>query len=117
MNQDLQVPGDWIPASCSMPMAEQPLRLAEFDALFAEDVLSVEQTSSREIALALRPESHVAARAAQLAAAETDCCSFFTFGFTITEGRVDMVVSTGPRHEDVLAALASRAASLAGTAA
>ena len=117
MNQDLQVPGDWVPSSCTMPTAEQPLRLAEFDALFAEDVLSVEQTSSGEVALALKPESHVAARAAQLAAAETGCCSFFTFGITITEGRLDMVVSSDPRHEDVLAALASRAASLVGTAA
>ncbi|MEU9473975.1 hypothetical protein AB0D78_47270 [Streptomyces avermitilis] len=26
----------WIPASCTLPTTEQPLRVAEFDALFAE---------------------------------------------------------------------------------
>ncbi|MFJ8509792.1 hypothetical protein [Streptomyces avermitilis] len=26
----------WIPASCTLPATEQPLRVAEFDALFAE---------------------------------------------------------------------------------
>jgi len=117
MNENLLGLGDWLPSSCTMPTAEQPLRRAEFDALFGQDVLSVERKSSREVALALKPESEVAARAARLAAAETECCSFFTFGFTITEGRVDMVVSTDLKHEDVLAALAARAASLVGTAA
>jgi hypothetical protein len=116
MNHDLQLQGDWVPASCTLPTVEQPLRRAEFDALFAEDVLSVEQTSSGEVALALKPDTKVAARAAQLATTETGCCSFFTFGLTITDGRVDLVVSTDPKHGDVLAALASRAASLVGTA-
>jgi hypothetical protein len=117
MNENLKVQDDWVPASCTLPTVEQPLRRAEFDALFAEGVLAVEQTSSGEIAIALKPESEVAARAAQLATAETSCCSFFTFAFTITDGRVDMVVSTDPQHEDVLAALASRAAYLVGTTA
>jgi hypothetical protein len=117
MNESLLQRDDWVPASCTMPTAERPLRRAEFDALFAEDVLSVERTSAREVALALRPEPEVAGRAAHLAAAETGCCSFFTFGLTITDGRVDMVVSTDHKHSDVLAALAARAASLVGTAA
>ena len=117
MSENLLEQGDWIPASCTMPTAEQPLRLAEFDALFAEDVLSVQQTSPSEVALGLRPEAEVAARAAQLAAAETGCCSFFTFDLTLTGGRADLVVSTGPEHTDVLAALAARASALIGTAA
>ncbi len=117
MNENLQLQDDWVPSSCTLPTVEQPLRRAEFDGLFAADVLSVEQRTSSEVALALRPESAVAARAAHLATAETGCCSFFTFAFTITEGRVDMVVSTDPEHGDVLAALAARATSLAGTSA
>jgi len=115
MNENLQLQDDWVPASCTLPTVDQPLRRAEFDALFAEDALTVEQTSPRAIAIALKPESEVAARAARLATAETGCCSFFTFALTITDGRVDMVVSTDPQHGDVLAALAARATSLVGT--
>ncbi len=117
MNQDRHLQDDWVPASCSLPTAEQPWRRAEFDALFAQDVLSVEQTSPGEVTVALKPDATVAARAAQLAAAETGCCSFFTFGLTISDGHVDMVVTTDPRHRDVLAALATRAAALVGAAA
>lgn len=107
---------DWVPAACTLPTVEQPLRRAEFDALFSQDVIDIAQASPQQVTLTLRAEPEVAARAAKLAAAETGCCSFFTFGFTITDGRVDMVISAASPHEDVLAALATRATSLAGAA-
>ena len=31
---------DWVPAACTLPTTEQPLRRAEFDGLFAKDLLS-----------------------------------------------------------------------------
>lgn len=114
MNTNLLAQDDWVPAACTLPTAEQPLRRAEFDALFSRDVLDIAQTSPPQITLALRPDPEVAARAAKLAAAETGCCSFFTFGLTITDGRIDMVISAKSPHEDVLAALAARATSLVG---
>jgi hypothetical protein len=115
MTDDLMADEDWVPAACTLPTAEQPLRRGEFDALFAEDVISVNQLSPLQVRLELRPDAEVAARAASLAAKETGCCSFFTFGLSITEGRVAMTVSTEPAHEAVLAALGGRAQAKVGS--
>jgi hypothetical protein len=109
MTDDLIVDVDWVPAACTLPTAEQPLRRAEFDELFAEDVLGVNQLSPQQVRLELRPDAEVAARAASLAAKETGCCSFFTFGLTITDGTVSMTISTEQEHRTVLAALGARA--------
>ena len=62
-----------------------------------------------EVRFELRPSAEVAARAAGLAAQETGCCSFFTFGLTVTDGTVSMTVSTEAAHGTVLAALRARA--------
>ena len=105
---------DWVPKSCTLPTVDQPLRRAEFDELFAIDVLSVEQISEVETRFDLRADPEVAARAATLAAKETACCSFFRFDLTITDGEVGMRVSTAKVHEDVLAALTARAQSKIG---
>ena len=109
MTNDLMLDDDWIPAACTLPTVEQPLRRAEFDDLFAADVLSVHQPTRQELQFELRPDAEVAARAARLAAKEAGCCSFFTFGLTITEGVVLMTVLTEPAHETVLTALGARA--------
>lgn len=114
MDEKLILPDDWVPAACTLPTVEQPLRRAEFDDLFTKDVLRVAQTSSREVRFELRAEPDVAGRAASLAARETACCSFFTFDLTVSDGRVAMLVSTAPDHEPVLAALAARAHAKAG---
>lgn len=115
MTNDLMVGDDWVPAACTLPTSEQPLRRGEFDALFAQDVLSVVQLSPLEVRLELRPDAEVAARAASLAAKETGCCSFFTFGLTITDGTVSMTVSTEQEHRTVLAALGARAQAKVGS--
>jgi hypothetical protein len=105
---------DWVPAACTLPTVDQPLRRAEFDDLFANDVLTVDQISPAEVRFELRADPEVAGRAASLAARETGCCSFFTFDLTITDGRLAMVVSTAPEHAPVLAALTARAQAKAG---
>ena len=106
---------DWIPEAYTLPTTERPLRRAEFDDLFAEDVLTVHESSPLEVRLELRAEPDVAARAAQLAAKETACFSFFRFDVVATDGRVAMVVSTESPHEVVLAAMAERAKATLGT--
>jgi hypothetical protein len=106
---------DWVPASCTLPLTEQPLRRREFDELFAHDVTAVHAESPDRIRLELRVDPGVAARAASLAVKETGCCSFFAFELAICDGTVSLAVSTAPGHEELLAALRGRAESrLAG---
>jgi hypothetical protein len=102
----------WVPDACTLPTAEQPLRLAEWDALFAADVTGVtdvQQTAADTVRLTLRPDAAVAARAADLAARETACCSFFEFTLTATGGHLTMQIRTPAAQIDVLDALAARA--------
>jgi hypothetical protein len=105
----------WIPAACTLPTTERPVRRAEFDDFFTLDVLGVDQVSPREVRLELRPDPEVAARAARLAVKETGCCSFFTFGLSITDGTTSMTISAEQPHEAVLAALGARARARAGS--
>ncbi len=114
MTENLLAGDDWVPAACTLPTGEQPLRRAEFDALFAEDVTSVDQISPEQVRFELRAEPGVAARAADLAVKETDCCSFFDFGLRIGAGKVSMTVTTGATHKAVLEALRDRAAARVG---
>ncbi|WP_395105405.1 hypothetical protein [Actinomadura sp. SCN-SB] len=100
----------WAPQACTLPTAERPLRLAEFDALFAEAVTEVRPATSGEVQLMLRPDPEVAGRAAELAVRETGCCSFFTFTLTATGGELALQIGAGDRHLAVLEALAARAA-------
>lgn len=108
---------DWVPASCTLPTVEQPVRRQEFDDLFAHDLREVVQESPGRVRLELRADPAAAARAADLATRETGCCGFFTFRLTIADGEVALEVETAPRHEEVLAALAARAESRRTTAA
>ncbi|PPK71438.1 hypothetical protein V5P93_003304 [Actinokineospora auranticolor] len=68
----------WVPRACALPTAEQPLRLAEFDALFTA-LRAVERPEPTRLRLVL--DASVEAIARDLAARETECCSFFTFAF------------------------------------
>ena len=105
---------DGVPAACTLPTDEQPLRRAEFDALFAEDVTSVDQLSPERVRFELRVDPDAAARAAGLAVKETGCCSFFDFDLFIGEGKVSMTVSTSTTHAAVLTALRDRATAWIG---
>lgn len=92
------------------------MRLAEFDALFTHHVQQVHRADASRVVLALTGGPQVAGTAADLAARESACCSFFTFDLIITNGTLMLAVSTTAAHVDVLAALADRAESLAGAA-
>ncbi|WP_326555375.1 hypothetical protein [Micromonospora sp. NBC_01813] len=105
-----QVDGSWGPPTCTLPTAEQPLRLAEFDYLFASAVSGVARVDRTRVRLDLRPEPTLAARAADLMMRESDCCSFFTFTLTATGGQLALDVAVPAGHVDVLDALAARAA-------
>lgn len=97
-----------IPASCSLPAVEQPLRVAEFDRLFAESVLRFTRTDATKLDLVLSAEAEVAAR--DLARRETECCSFFDFQFASTGPDVVMSITVPASHIEVLDALTERVA-------
>jgi hypothetical protein len=103
------LPGPWVPEACTLPTVEQPLRLAEFDSLFADAVRSVDRVDPLRVRLELGPDPDVAARAAHLVVRETQCCSFFTFTLSATGGQVLLEVAVPVGRGDVLDALADRA--------
>jgi hypothetical protein len=100
----------WVPDVCVLPTAEQPLRQAEFDELFRGAVRSVDRIDNRRAIFELAPEPSVAARVADLAVRESDCCSFFTFGLIATGGRLTLDIAVPAAYVAVLDALVRLAA-------
>ncbi len=101
----------WIPEACTLPTAERPLRLREFDAMFAEATRDVRRVSDDHLRVELAPSPEVASRVADLAARETSCCSFFTFTLTAASGALLLDVTVPAGHTDVLDGLAARVSS------
>jgi hypothetical protein len=105
-----------VPDACTLPTAERPLRLAEFDALFATAVRRVDTVSTIHARLHLTGSAGLADRVRDLAARETECCSFFTFtttGQPATDGEaVVLDIEVPPAHADVLASLTQRASAV-----
>jgi hypothetical protein len=100
----------WVaPEACTLPTADQPLRVAEFDELFANVVTRVDRPAATRLLLGLPTDPAVAARTADLAVRENACCSFFTFTLTMSEAGLALEVVVPEGHTDVLDALAARA--------
>lgn len=73
-----QVETGWVPTeACTLPTAEQPLRLSEFDDLFSDALHAVERHSPTWLRLRLSDGEGVEDRARSLTAREADCCDFF----------------------------------------
>ncbi|MFF9851135.1 hypothetical protein [Streptomyces litmocidini] len=100
----------WVPQSCTLPTEEQPLRVAEWDALFAERLQALSRPQPLHLRLDLADGDGVEARIQDLAERESGCCSFFTFTLTSRKDVIHLDVSVGRAHEAVLDALASRTA-------
>ncbi|MDV3220403.1 hypothetical protein [Intrasporangium sp.] len=69
-----------VPEACTLPTAEQPSRIAEWGSLFTH-VLATASLGAQRGRIILPADDALAARARDLAARETSCCSFFTFEF------------------------------------
>jgi hypothetical protein len=84
----------WVPEACTLPTPQRPLRVAEFDALFAQAVRAPERAGASVLRLYLPPGESVVSRLRDLVARETSCCSFFSFELhpsatgTVLEARV-----------------------------
>ncbi len=100
---------DWVPAACTLPTAERPLRVAEFDTLFAGAVRTVRRVSATQLTLLLEPAPGRGDLVRELTRRETECCSFFTF--TLTDGDpLRLEVTVPPTHVEVLDSLARETA-------
>ena len=96
---------DWAHDACTLPSTERPVRIAEFDGLFAAVRRSVRPEPTR---LDLLLPGDVEATARDLARRESECCSLFTFEFESTGDDVLMHVAVPPQHVEVLDAIEAR---------
>jgi hypothetical protein len=100
------------PEACTLPTAEQPLRLAEFDDLFSS-VREVELLDATRARLHLGGPPGLGDRTRDLAARESACCSFFRFTTTSEPAgageSVRLLIEVPAARAGVLAALVRRA--------
>jgi hypothetical protein len=105
-----------VPEECTLPAADQPLRLAEFDHLFATAVRRVDSVGASHARMYLTGPVGLAARVRDLAARESGCCSFFTFTTTAepaADGEAVLLdIEVPAEHADVLIGLARRASAV-----
>ncbi|MCA2207557.1 hypothetical protein [Nocardia rosealba] len=106
--------GEWVSPACTLPTAEQPIRVAEFDQLFHSSARTIRRRDRTRLDVALDPGAEAVAR--ELAGRESRCCSFFTFDFAAEEEGLMMGVGVPANHVDVLDAFASRASAAIGAA-
>lgn len=99
----------WVPQSCTLPTAEQPLRVVEFDALFAAAVRPADRIGAAELRVHLPPGEHIVETARDLIARETACCSFFAFDLRPSVHGTELRVRVPESHSAVLDAMQRRA--------
>jgi hypothetical protein len=97
---------DWAPEACTLPTAEQPFRVAEFDTLFAQHLKSLRRVDPTTLDLTLAAEAH--ATTADLTARETECCSFFHFELTPNDDHLGLRITVPSAHVAGLDALSAR---------
>ncbi|MFC5728156.1 MULTISPECIES: hypothetical protein [Nocardioides] len=97
--------------ACTMPTADRPLRLAEFDALFSRAVRDV-QRGGTGVRMHLAGDAGLVDRVRDLTDRETSCCSFFAFTIDGTDDDLTLDIAVPPARQEILDALADRAAEL-----
>jgi len=98
------MPQDWAPDACTLPTAERPLRVAEFDDIFTSVVRAERQDPTR---LDLEVPRAVEAAARDLARRESDC-SFLTFEFESAGDNVLTHIGVPRERVEVLDAIEAR---------
>ena len=98
----------WAPQACTLPTAERPVRVAEFDELFATGLRGQQRLARTRLRWRLDVAAEATAR--DLTGREIQCCSFFTFTFTPAGDALQLDVEVPAGHAAVLDALARRAA-------
>jgi hypothetical protein len=99
----------WAPAECTLPTEDRPLRVAEFDELFASALRGLERVAPTHLRLTLAGGAGIEEATRDLTARETACCSFFSFGLTPGADGLTLDVEVPAAHVRVLDGLAARA--------
>ncbi len=100
----------WVPPACTLPSAEQPTRVAEFDSLFRAGLRTIDRPSPDRLALVFQPLPGLAETVRDLTRRESECCSFFTFTVVEHQDRLMLEVEVPTDHADILDAIFERAA-------
>ena len=108
-NQFLQAESAWAPDACTLPTFGRPLRIAEWDDLFATAITDVRREGPLQARFELQPLPGVAARAADLAHRESQCCSFFVFSLAMTGDRLTLAMAAPAEQVAVIDGLVERA--------
>jgi hypothetical protein len=103
---------EWAPSACTLPTEERPLRVAEFDELFATALRSVDRAAPDRVVMVM--DAGVAEQAADLMARESQCCSFFKFDLARRADVVSLTIEVPATYVPVLDALTARAVTAAG---
>jgi|SRR5215467_4032941 len=98
-----------VPDACTLPTAERPLRRAEFDDLFAL-TREVRREGPGRARLTLSGPDDLVDTVRDLAARESECCSFFTFTVDGAGGEAVLSIEVPPAYTDVLDGIVARAA-------
>ncbi|MEU9082874.1 hypothetical protein [Streptomyces sp. NPDC048357] len=106
---------EWVPQSCTLPTEATPLRVAEWDTLFAERLTSLSRPEALRLRLTLVGGPGVEDRVSDLVERESACCSFFVFTITPGESAILLDIAVDHDHADVLESLAVRAGAAGGT--
>ena len=100
---------NWAPEACTLPTAEQPLRVQEFGQLFATSLREIDRATPTRLRLVL--EAPARDEAKRLVEAESACCTFFAFAVSDpADGRFNVDIEVSSTHIDVLDAIAAQAA-------
>lgn len=99
----------WIPEACTLPTEAQPLRVAQFDALFASALTEVDRPEPGCLRLHLTAGEEIAAHTRELIARESRCCSFFTFDLMTRDDELQVDVRVPAAQIAVLDGIERRA--------
>lgn len=100
-----------VPDACTLPTAEQPIRQAEFATLCSTALSQAERIDAQHLRLTLAGGADLADTVRDLAARESECCSFFDFTVTDTANAVTLDIHVPASHSRVLDGLSELAVS------
>src|SRR5690242_17934964 len=94
---------------CTLPPAELPRRLAEFDTLVATALVDAVRTGPTGARLRFAGPAGLSSALRDLAARERQCCTFFEFTVSAAGDAVQVEVAFPPAYAAVLDELLARA--------